>query len=164
MVRKGWKFDDDHILSEVKHENEVISEVTKLKTGLVTPIYLEDVDGKVVNKDLLCLALDFGHEDVIKYLFREFHTSSFYTFTDQYSQQVPKGQNPLKHHTESHEAISKFYPHYQFALEYFLHELEVQNQSAFLIFTPFFRPSKGSNARCDTTTTSCESVTSSSRT
>lgn len=109
MVRKGWKFDDDHILSE---------------TGLVTPIYLENVDGKVVNKDILCLALDFGHENVIKYLFREFHTSSFYTFADQYSQHVPKGQTALKHHKESHEAIHKFYPHYQFALEYFLHELE----------------------------------------
>ncbi|CBY38431.1 unnamed protein product [Oikopleura dioica] len=57
MVRKGWKFDDDHILSE-------------------------------------------------------------------YSQHVPKGQTALKHHTESHEAIHTFYPHYQFALEYFLHELE----------------------------------------
>ena len=129
----------------------------------MTPIYLGDVDGKVVNKDLLCLALDFGHEDVIKYLFREFHTSSFYTFTDQYSQQVPKGQNPLKHHTESHEAISKFYPHYQFALEYFLHELEVI-RSVFLYPQSIFRPSKGSNARYDITTMSCENVTSSSRT
>ena len=98
---------------------------TFFKTGLVTPIYLENVDGKVINKDILCLALDFGHEDVIKYLFREFHTSSFYTFTDQCSQHVPKAQTALKHHKESHEAIQKFYPHYQFALEYFLHELEV---------------------------------------
>jgi hypothetical protein len=95
----------------------------------VTPIYLENVDGKVVNKDILCLALDFGHENVIKYLFREFHTSSFYTFADQYSQHVPKGQTALKHHKESHEAIHNFYPHYQFALEYFLHELEVTASS-----------------------------------
>lgn len=103
----------------------------------MTPIYLENVDGKVVNKDILCLALDFGHENVIKYLFREFHTSSFYTFADQYSQHVPKGQTALKHHKESHEAIHKFYPHYQFALEYFLHELEVTTSSFFDNYSSF---------------------------
>lgn len=106
MVRKGWKFDDDHLFSE---------------SGLVTPIHVE-IDGKVVNADLLCLALDCGHADVIKYLFREFNTSSFYTFEDQCAQK--SSQVPRQHHMSSQKALATFHPHYQITLEYFLHELE----------------------------------------